>query len=161
MKHMPHCSLFFSHFFLLTNEKFAVVQHWFPDWPFNITELRLKDSITKSKYRDITLQTYFLLCRFSVTFRNLVFTWGLCCLVSEQMKWHPLYSSWWWSIRPPSPQSPQGHYTVPVSPLSNTVNTSFFLFLLLNFNPQHSVILSSSTLSIYYILNINTCYIKY
>lgn len=67
------------------------------------------------------------------------------------MKWHPVipHGGGAFTLHPPQP--PQGHYTVPVLPLSNTVNTSFFLFLLLNFNTQHSVILSSPTLSIYHI----------
>ena len=81
MRHTSLCSYFSP--FPLIDEELAIHQHWFPEWLFNITELRWKDNIEMNKYWEITLQTCFLLCRFSAPFRNLVVTWGLCFPVAE------------------------------------------------------------------------------
>ena len=119
MRHTSLCSYFSP--FPLIDEELAIDQHWFPDWLFNITELRLKVNIEMNKYWEITLQTCFLLCRFSAPFRNLVVTWGLCFPVAEP--WggflHVPCGGGEFTLHLPS--NPQGHQIVPVLSLSNTV----------------------------------------
>ena len=120
---MRHTSLcFYFSPFPLIDEELAIDQLWFPDWLFNITELRLKDNTEMNKYWEITLQICFLPCRFSAPFRNLVVTWGLC---------FPAAKPWGGILHVPRgggeftlhlPSNPQGHQIVPVLPLSNTVN---------------------------------------
>ena len=118
---MRHTSLYshFSHFSLI-NEELAVDQHWFPDWIFNITELRLTDNIEMNKYWEITWQTCLFLCRFSASFRNLAATWGLWFPVA--MRGHPPCSSWWWSIHTPSSLKPSRSSDCTNCTLSNTVS---------------------------------------